>query len=98
MSGAAFPGLMTTAYRFKIKGEIMTKKIKERKKVEVFEDNLSALADHVAAVAEMGKMIANSRLTRRAIVLLVKDMTNMTYADIDRVLDALPLLEKKYLK
>lgn len=75
----------------------MTNK-KPIKKVEVLESSLEAIADHVAVIAEVGKMIKNSRLKERAILLLLKDATGLSMTDISRVLDALPKLEMKYLK
>jgi hypothetical protein len=75
----------------------MAKK-KEPKKVEVLADNLEALADHIAALSEIGKMIQKSRLKKQTIMLLLKSATRVDLQDIEKILDALPELEKKFLK
>jgi hypothetical protein len=44
------------------------------------------------------KKIEASKLTRRAIVLLLQDQTDLSQRDINAVLDAAPKLEKYYTK
>lgn len=71
---------------------------KQPEKVQVNADSLEAIADHVAALSEIGKMIKNSRMKMHTICLLVKNMTGIKLEDVERVLNALPELEKRFLK
>ena len=72
---------------------------KENKEVKVLEDSLEALADNVAVISEIGKMIKKSRLTEYAIVLLIQHCTTgVNQTQIRTVLSALPRLEEEYLK
>lgn len=44
------------------------------------------------------KTIADSGIKQDLIVLMLKDMTNVNKADIIAILNALPRMEKRYLK
>ncbi len=55
------------------------------------------IADAVVKLSELGRQIQSSRLSKRAVLLLLKDMTGVSMADIEMVLDNLPNLEKRYL-
>lgn len=70
----------------------------KKKQVLVLEKNLEALADNVAVISELGKMIEKSRLQENAIILLLQHMTKVNKRDIMLVLSALPKLEQEYLK
>lgn len=70
----------------------------ENEKVEVLKENLDALADHVAVLSEIGKMIEKSRLKQKTLILLLQQMTKLPQRDIMLVLDALPKLEQEFLK
>lgn len=71
----------------------------KQKTVEVLEENLEALADNVAVISEIGKMIEKSRLTEHAIILLIQNSTTgVNQTQIRTVLNALPKLEQEYLK
>lgn len=59
---------------------------------------LTVLAEHIAKLSVFGKHIKESRLKRRVIVLLLHDMTGVNMGSIQSILDALPLLEKEFLK
>lgn len=59
---------------------------------------LEILATHIRDVAELGRKINNSKLSRRAICVLMHDATGLSMTIVSQVLDALPQLEKKYLK
>lgn len=59
---------------------------------------LEILAEHIARLATVGEQIKHSKLKRRTILLLLKDITGIGIKDIDLILDALPLLGKKFLK
>jgi len=67
-------------------------------KVEVLAESLEALADNIAMLSEIGKMMQKCRLKRRTIHLLLKDATGLPMHQIKKVIDALPLLEKEFLK
>lgn len=56
------------------------------------------LPEHIQKLSDLGKTINNSRLKQKVILLLLKDMTGLNLAHIETVLNALPLLESKYLK
>lgn len=75
-----------------------TIKVKDEKTVQVAADSLRAMADNIATISDLGRAIKNSGLNRRAIVLLLEDMTKVSMNNINKVLDALPELEKTYLK
>lgn len=70
--------------------------------VKVNEENpepLEVIAQSIIEVAEAFKKIQNSRLSKRVIVLLIKDMTrNIGINEIEAILDAVPKLESYYLK
>lgn len=59
---------------------------------------LVVFAESVRDLAKAGKALQSSPLKHRAIVLLLNDMTGLPQRDINKVLSALPLLEKEYLK
>lgn len=56
------------------------------------------LAQHIVDVSRAWKTIVHGRLTQRVLVLLIRDITGLNVTDIEKVLDALPVLEKRYLK
>jgi hypothetical protein len=61
---------------------------------------LEVLAASIIEVAAAYKKLDQSRLKRRVVVLLIKDLTqnNVSITDIERVLDAVPLIADKYIK
>jgi len=60
--------------------------------------SLENLTEEIRKVSQLGKAINNSKLTRRAICLLLSEMSGVKRSDIDVILHNLPLLEKQYLK
>ena len=52
----------------------------------------------VLAISNLGKQLDASRLKRRAVLVLLQDMTGLSLTDIGKVLGALPELEATYLK
>lgn len=56
------------------------------------------LVEHIIKLADVGGQLVNSRLKMRTIIVLLKDMTGLPFGDIKRVLEALPNLEREYLK
>ncbi len=75
------------------------KKVKEEPKmVSVRADSLKALADNIEIVARAGRDIRDSRLGKRAVLLLLADATGLSMSAVEKVLNALPQLEKAYLK
>lgn len=75
-----------------------TKTKEEPKMISVRADSLKAMADNVEIIARAGRDISHSRLGKRAVLLLLGDMTGLSMTAIERVLNALPQLEKTYLK
>lgn len=65
---------------------------------EVDPEPVEIIAQHIADVADAMKAINSTRLSRRAICLLVRDQTGLGICDISKVLDSLSDLEKDYLK
>ena len=56
------------------------------------------LAEEIVRLSKAAQALKNSRLTKRAILVLLKDSTGMSFAQIKLVLEALEDLEKTYVK
>lgn len=56
------------------------------------------LADEIQVLADAMRQLESTRLSRRALKLLLRDATNLNLGDIDRLLDALPNIARWYLK
>ena len=56
------------------------------------------LAEEIVMLSKAFKALDSSRLNRRAVVLLVHDMTKLPKRHINSILDALPDLADRYLK
>lgn len=70
-------------------------KIADENKVDV---PMELIATHIAKLAEVGNSLRASRLKERAILLLLRDLTEgISLADIEKVLKALPRL-REFLK
>lgn len=67
------------------------------KTVEPTADDYKRIAESILRVGDVGKRLAASGLSRRAILVLLRDATNLPMGDIKLVLDALPQLSKFYL-
>lgn len=67
------------------------------KKIEVqgVTDELVAAIQNISTAMQVLK---NSRLSERALILLLRDATGLSLRDIKKVLEALPNLEKWYLR
>jgi hypothetical protein len=59
---------------------------------------LEIIAQSVIEVADAMKKISNSRLKQRAIILLIKDLTNLPMKDIESVLNTATKLREHYIK
>lgn len=59
---------------------------------------LDVMADAVVKLAALGKAMDKSRLDRRVVILLLHDITGVNIGVIGVILDAIPQLEKRYLK
>lgn len=73
------------------------------RKVNVVQKNpevpvLEIVAQDIKALSNFGKNIQASKLKQKAVILLLHHMTSLPQRDIKAVLDAIPLLEKEYLK
>ena len=62
------------------------------------EDKMEEIAHEVEKIQEAFIALRDSRLTRRAVVLLVHDMTKIGKRDIEKMLDSLPHLADHFLK
>lgn len=57
------------------------------------------LANHIRDIAEAMKKIDASRVRRRVVILLLRDMCpRITITDIENILDAMTDISKKFLK
>jgi hypothetical protein len=65
---------------------------------EVDPEPIEIIAQSIIDIDAAMKAINNTRLSRRAVVLLIKDQTNLSIGDINRVLTAIGELKKYYIK
>lgn len=65
---------------------------------ETVEIILEDIAEAIVKISELGKIIEKSRLNQRAIVLLIQNITKVNRSEITYILNALPQLEKQFLK
>ena len=56
------------------------------------------LAEEIAMFSKVGKQIQNSRLKLKTILIILSHATGLSQEKCKLVLDALPQLEKEYLK
>lgn len=56
------------------------------------------IAQSIIDVAEAAKKMNDSRLKQRAVILLIKDVTNLPMKDIEAVLNAAGKLKEYYVK
>jgi hypothetical protein len=56
------------------------------------------LAEAIVKLSAVGKTLKGSRLKKHTILLLLKDATKIPFHEIEKILDALPELERLYLK
>lgn len=56
------------------------------------------LATAIRDISKFGKLIESSALKKRTTMLLIRDNTDVSLENIRKVLEALPQLEKEYLK
>ena len=59
--------------------------------------SLEDLAHAIEKMSDLGESIKKSRLSERALLILIKDLTGVKMSDIEHVLDALPRLKERYL-
>ncbi len=71
---------------------------KEPEMRSVLASSLESLADNIAKVSDVGRALKNSRLKQEAVLVLLKASTGESKETIKRILDALPDLERQYLK
>ena len=62
------------------------------------EQSLEDMAEEIGKLCAIGAKLANSRLKRRAVVLLLKDLTGVPMTSIEKILDGLEAVGKEYLK
>ena len=74
------------------------------KKIEIIKDDdekfisFELMQSEIVKLANVGKQIKKSRLKQRTIILLLHDATKVSKGSINVILEALPDLEKRYLK
>lgn len=72
-----------------------------KRKLELIEPEkaqLLELAGAIEKLSKVGEALRDSRLSEKAILLLLSNMTSLSQRDVKAVLDALPKLEKTFLK
>lgn len=69
-----------------------------KQKPDVDEVPVEILAQSIEAIAAAMKKISATRLTRRALILLIAEDAKVNRGDVSRVLDSLEQLERTYLK
>ena len=62
------------------------------------EINLEEIAEAIEILSRIGDKLTESRLTERAVVLLIRDASGVNKGIIRKVLKALPELRTHYLK
>jgi hypothetical protein len=68
------------------------------KDVKVIEDApVEVLASAIVKISEAAQKMQASGLTRRALVLLIHDISKVGIPAINDVLDALPILSRRYV-
>jgi len=67
----------------------------DEKEIEIA---LEDIAEAIIKISRLGEAIEKSRLNQRAIILLIQNITKVNRNDIKYVLNALPQLEKTFLK
>lgn len=60
--------------------------------------SLDSLEEEIRKVSQIGKSITASKFKRKGLVILLAELSGVNRRDINAVLDALPNLEKEYLK
>lgn len=62
--------------------------------------DVDALADAIKSLSDGAKKMHAGRLGKRAIIILLHDACggSVTKTDVERVLDAMPELEKRFLR
>ena len=60
--------------------------------------SLENLGNEIRRVSQLGKAINASPLTKKAVVILLHEMSRVKKSDIEIILHNLPLLEREYLK
>ena len=64
----------------------------------VAEDRTEEIAEEIEKLSKVFTALEDSRLSRRALVLLIHDMTKVGKRDIETLLDALPNLADHFLE
>lgn len=82
----------------------MTKPLTEANKVakqigkSSYKENIAIIAEAIAVTSKSIRELNGSQLKRRAVLLLIRDQTNMGIGDIEAVLNAAARLDTEYLK
>lgn len=72
--------------------------VKIKQQPDVPEVPVEITAQSIEAIAAGMKKLNNTRLTRRALVILIAEQSHVNRGDILKVLDSLDTLEKTWLK
>lgn len=67
-------------------------------RTEVSQHELNTIAEHIEKLAAVGAAFHGSRLKAKTVLVLLNHMTKVPQRDIEIILNALPLLEREYLK
>lgn len=65
--------------------------------IESTPQNVEIMAESIQTIANAMKKLSQTRLSRRALVILLKDQTGLGIREIDLILDSLTELEETWL-
>jgi hypothetical protein len=65
---------------------------------QLMEKALNDMALNIQKISDMFAAIDRSKISKKLLNLMIKDMTGLHYTQINQVLEALPNLKKQYLK
>lgn len=68
------------------------------KKDDINPEPFEVIASSIIELSDAWIKAKNTRLEHRAILLLMKDITGLPMGDIDKVLNAIPLLKTTFIK
>lgn len=65
---------------------------------QILEQAFNDTALNIQKISNAFAVLDRSPVKRKLLLLMLKDMTQVPYKDIEKVLNALPALKKEYLK
>lgn len=75
-----------------------TKREKLKREREEIQSAIELVVENICSISYVSQQMRDGGLTERAIVLLLRDMTQVSIENIELILRALPRMGEKYLK